>query len=302
MPTGLFSQCLQILQQLEPAGLGAYSLKDCLKLQLQRKHNLTPLLEVLIENHLDDIANQKLTAIYQSIQYSKTQILTAVKIIKNLNPAPLEQYFENNSTYIIPDVIINLTAKGYEINLNDSWIASYSMSDYYIQMMQSTTDKATKDYFKKKYVRCRLLFYNIERRRQTLCALTDAIWQHQQAYFQKKGPLEPMTLADIAKKVGVHPSTISRSIKNKYLQTPHMIISFKKLFQRPFPKKGQTVSKEDLKQKLCQLINAENRHQPYSDAELTNLLSQYCGRVLSRRLIQKYRTLLHIANSYERRH
>lgn len=81
-----------------------------------------------------------------------------------------------------------------------------------------------------------------------------------------------------------------------------MIISFKKLFQRPFPKKGQTVSKEDLKQKLCQLINAENRHQPYSDAELTNLLSQYCGRVLSRRLIQKYRTLLHIANSYERRH
>lgn len=302
LPTGLFSQCLQILQQLEPAGLGAYSLKDCLKLQLQRKHNLTPLLEVLIENHLDEIANQKLTAIYQSIQYSKTQILTAVKIIKNLNPAPLEQYFENNSTYIIPDVIINLTAKGYEINLNDSWIASYSMSDYYIQMMQSTTDKATKDYFKNKYVRCRLLFYNIERRRQTLCALTDAIWQHQQAYFQKKGPLEPMTLADIAKKVGVHPSTISRSIKNKYLQTPHMIISFKKLFQRPFPKKGQTVSKEDLKQKLCQLINAENRHQPYSDAELTNLLSQYCGRVLSRRLIQKYRTLLHIANSYERRH
>ncbi len=108
--------------------------------------------------------------------------------------------------------------------------------------------------------------------------------------------------ADIAKKVGVHPSTISRSIKNKYLQTPHMTISFKQLFQRPFPKTGQKISKEDLKQKLHQIISTENTQHPYSDAQLTEILSQYCGRPLSRRLIQKYRTLLHIANSYERRY
>lgn len=302
LPAGLFSQCIKILQNLEPAGLGSASLKECLTLQLQRKQKLTPLLVELLENHLDNIANQKLSLIYQTMKYSKTQIIKAIKLIKSLNPSPLEPYIEKASTYIVPDVIINTTDNGYEINLNDSWIASYSISDYYIRMMQSTTDEATRDYFKKKYVRCRLLFYNIERRRQTLYTLTDAIWHHQQSYFQKKGPLEPMTLTDIAKKVGVHPSTISRSIKDKYLQTPHITIAFKQLFQRPFPKTGQKVSKEALRQKLYQLINSENKKCPYSDAELTKLLSQYCGRPLSRRLIQKYRTLLHIANSYERRH
>lgn len=302
LPAGLFSQCIKILQGLEPAGLGASSLKECLTLQLKRKRKLTPLLEELLENHLDNITSQKLSSIYQTMKYSKAQLVKAIKLIKSLNPTPLERYIENASTYIIPDVIINTTDKNYEITLNDSWISSYSISDYYIRMMQATTDEATKDYFKKKYIRCRLLFYNIERRRQTLYALTDAIWHHQQAYFQKKGPLEPMTLADIAKKVGVHPSTISRSIKNKYLQTPHMTISFKQLFQRPFPKTGQKISKEDLKQKLHQIISTENTQHPYSDAQLTEILSQYCGRPLSRRLIQKYRTLLHIANSYERRY
>lgn len=282
--------------------MGASSLKECLALQLKRKRKLTPLLEELLENHLDNITSQKLSSIYQTMKYSKAQLVKAIKLIKSLNPTPLEHYIENASTYIIPDVIINTTDKNYEITLNDSWISSYSISDYYIRMMQATTDEATKDYFKKKYIRCRLLFYNIERRRQTLYALTDAIWHHQQAYFQKKGPLEPMTLADIAKKVGVHPSTISRSIKNKYLQTPHMTISFKQLFQRPFPKTGQKISKEDLKQKLHQIISTENTQHPYSDAQLTEILSQYCGRPLSRRLIQKYRTLLHIANSYERRY
>lgn len=200
LPAGLFSQCIKILQELEPAGLGASSLKECLTLQLKRKRKLTPLLEELLENHLDNITSQKLSSIYQTMKYPKAQLVKAIKLIKSLNPTPLEHYIENASTYIIPDVIINTTDKNYEITLNDSWISSYSISDYYIRMMQATTDEATKDYFKKKYIRCRLLFYNIERRRQTLYALTDAIWHHQQAYFQKKGPLEPMTLADIAKK------------------------------------------------------------------------------------------------------
>ncbi len=146
LPAGLFSQCIKILQGLEPAGLGASSLKECLTLQLKRKRKLTPLLEELLENHLDNITSQKLSSIYQTMKYSKAQLVKAIKLIKSLNPTPLEHYIENASTYIIPDVIINTTDKNYEITLNDSWISSYSISDYYIRMMQTTTDEATKDY------------------------------------------------------------------------------------------------------------------------------------------------------------
>ncbi|WP_337465892.1 RNA polymerase factor sigma-54 [Megasphaera sp.] len=300
LPDGLFTSCLRILQSLDPAGIGAASLKDCLKLQLQRSHQLTPLLEELIENHLPEIGNKNTSRICQSLKIPKKEILSALQLIRNLNPAPLEGMFETDVTYIIPDVIIKFTPAGHEITLNDGWVASYSMSDYYVRMMQSTTDESVKKYFQTKYTRCRLLFYNIERRRQTLYNLTDAICHYQHDYLKNQGPLFPMTLADIAKEIGVHPSTISRSIKNKYLQTSHMTLSFKDLFQRPFPKTGKKISKDSLKKELYHLIQSEDTCHPYSDAKLTEILSSQFGRTFSRRLIQKYRTELHILNSYER--
>lgn len=301
LPPGLFTTCLKILQNLDPAGIGATSLQNCLKLQLQRKKKLTPLLDELIENHLEAIGEHNISFLSHAVQSSKKKITDALRIIKTLNPEPLGTLFEKETAYIIPDVIIRFTDNSYEIILNDSWVASYSMSDYYIHMMQSTTDDTVKKYFQKKYTRCRLLFYNIERRRKTLYTLTDAIWKHQKNYLKKQGTLQPMTLADIAKDVGVHPSTISRSIKDKYLQTPYMTLSFKALFQRPFPKTGQKISKDSLKESLYQLIKGENHQHPYSDEHLTQILSNQFGRKFSRRLIQKYRMQLHIANSYDRR-
>ena len=300
LPAGLFDFCLCRLQELDPAGMGATSLKDCLKLQLRRKHKLTPLLEKLIDHHLSDIGKQKRSQIHQSVKGPKTKIDAAIALIKKLNPAPLSGIFEAEASYIIPDVIIQFTGTDHEVILNDSWSASYSMSDYYVRMMRTTTDESVKEYFQTKYTRCRLLFYNIERRRKTLHALTDAIWNCQQDYLQNQGPLQPMTLSDIAKKVGLHPSTISRSIKDKYLQTPHKTISFKHLFQRPFPKTKETISKDAVQQSLARLIENEDVKHPYSDAQLTALLTDQFEYSFSRRLIQKYREILHISNSYSR--
>lgn len=301
LPPNLFNSCLKHLQGLDPAGIGATNLKECLKLQLQRVNKLSILLSTLIDNHLTDIRTKNLSHICSVLKEPKSKIIAAINIIKHLNPAPLQNFFDHEISYIVPDVIINLTNEGYKIILNDTWISSYSMSDYYIRMMKSTTDESVKKYFEKKYTRCRLLFYNIERRRQTLYTLTEAIWSCQKSYLQKQGPLKPMTLSDIALKVGVHPSTISRSIKNKYLQTPYMTVSFKNLFQRPFPKTGKNISKDAVKQALIQLIQTEPPTTPYSDAELTQLLSVQFKRTFSRRLIQKYRISLHIDNSYTRK-
>lgn len=168
-------------------------------------------------------------------------------------------------------------------------------------MMHSATDPDIKSYFKEKYTRCYMMLHNIERRRKTLTVLTDAIWNWQYSYVQAHHALRPMTLKDISQKTGLHISTISRSIKDKYVQTPWRTISFKSLFQSPLHHGDKNLSKDAVKTSLKRLIRQENRRKPYSDSQLTVLLTQQFGIPISRRVIQKYRRMLHIANSYERR-
>ena len=299
---GLFASCLQILQQLHPAGICASSLSECLLLQLTRKNKLSPIARQIVLHHLDDIGAGHIQAIYRALHVPKANVLAAVRLIKRLDPAPLKGMFDNADTYVVPDVIIRLTETGSpEIQLNDSWISSYSLSDYYTHMMQITTDPDIKSYFKEKYTRCYMILHNIERRRQTLTTLTDAIWNWQYAYVRMHHALRPMTLRDISQQTGLHISTISRSIKDKYLQTPWRTVSFKSLFQSPLHRDEQLLSKDAIKIALKQLIAQENRNKPYSDSQLTTLLTKQFGFPISRRVIQKYRSLLHIANSYERR-
>lgn len=302
LPPGLFADCLQILQQLNPAGICAASLQECLLLQLARKNKLTPLAKKIVCHHLDDVGNGRLNAICNALHIPKSKVLPVVRLIKRLEPTPLKGLFDTVDSYVVPDVIIRFTETGdYEIHLNDSWITSYSLSDYYTHMMHSATDPDIKSYFKEKYTRCYMMLHNIERRRKTLTVLTNAIWNWQYSYVQAHHALRPMTLKDISQKTGLHISTISRSIKDKYVQTPWRTISFKSLFQSPLHHGDKNLSKDAVKTSLKRLIRQENRRKPYSDSQLTVLLTQQFGIPISRRVIQKYRRMLHIANSYERR-
>lgn len=301
LPPGLFSSCLKKLQALQPAGIGAATVPECLKLQLSRSHRLTPLLATIIDHHLSDIASNNLHAICHALGICKKEIAAAVMCIKSLNPSPLKGLFEEASSYIVPDVIIRQTATDHEIILNDSWIASYSMSDYYVNMMHASTDPNIKAYFQAKYDRCYMLLHNIERRRRTLIALTDAIWEWQRDYIRQTHVVRPMTLKDISQKTGLHISTISRSTKDKYLQTPWRTLPFKALFQQPLQKKNSDISKDSIKHTLKNLITTENPECPYSDLQLVQLLSQQYCLPISRRVVQKYRNSLHIPNSYERK-
>lgn len=296
------SHCLHSIRSLQPSGLGASSLADCLKLQLQQQNRLTPLLRVLIDHHLQAISENKVASLCKILQVTNKEIRAAVQLIKSLQPFPLKGFFdETNISYIVPDIIIRRSETGYEVVLNDSYIEPYSLSDYYLRMMQETTDANLKSYFQEKYTRCTLIFHNIERRRQTLHALTEAIWEWQHEYFQQYGVLRPMTLKDIAQKTGLHVSTISRAAKNKYLQTPSQTVAIKDLFRCPLKNQDKAVAKDAVKYKLKELVENENPEQPYSDAQLMELLSHEYNMPISRRVIQKYRNMLHIANSYERR-
>lgn len=302
LPSGLFTYCLKTLQQLDPAGICAYDIKDSLKLQLQRKKMLTPLLTQLIDCHLEDIAINAYPKLCHIFSLPKKEISVAIQKIKTLSPSPLKGFHDKIESYIVPDVIIRITQDGHETLLNDSWIASYSISDYYINMMRATIDPVIKSYFKEKYLRSYMLLHNVERRRQTLISLTNAIWDWQYDYFCSHQALRPMTLKDISTKTGLHVSTISRCTKDKYLQTPWHTVSFRSLFQRPLAKQsGSPVSHIIIKEALLSLIHREPSSDPYSDLQLLEMLEKYYHITVSRRVIQKYRKALGIANSYERR-
>lgn len=295
------SQAITILQSLNPPGIGASSLSECLKLQLQRSHELTPIAETIIDNFLEDLSQYRIHTICQALGLRKKQVLPVIQRIRTLDPAPLKGLFDDTASYIIPDIIINQTNQEYEIILNDSWTASYSISNYYITMMHKTNDPDIKSYFRQKYSRCSLLMHNIERRRQTLITLTQAIWEWQGEYISIHHSLRPMTLKDISQKTGFHTSTISRALKNKYVQTPYRTVPFKDLFQCPLRKNGYIFSKNILCQAIKELIDMEDKKNPYSDAHIVSLLSDRFHITISRRVVQKYRNQLHIPNSYLRK-
>lgn len=301
LPEGMYEDMLSVLQNLNPPGICATSLSECLKLQLRRMGKCLPLAETIIDCYLVELSKNQTGAISKALGVSKQQLTPIFRLIKSLDPAPLKGQFESTSAYVVPDIIIQLTDTGYEILLNDAWTSAYSISDYYISMMRQTSDPDIKSYFQQKYSRCTLLMHNIERRRQTLRTLTDAIWKWQYGYILQHRSLRPMRLKDIAQLTGLHISTISRAIKDKYIQTPWQTMPFKTLFQSPLRKNGRDVSKDAVKRALKHLIDTENKRTPYSDAQLVQLLSEQFGTSISRRVVQKYRHLLHIPNSYERK-
>ena len=301
LPNGMYEDTLAVLQGLNPPGICATSLAECLKIQLNRMGKLCPLAEAIIDRYLIELSKNQTAAISKALGVSKQQLAPVLRLIKSLDPAPLKGQFESPSAYVVPDIIIQLTDTGYEILLNDAWTASYSISDYYVSMMRQTNDPDIKSYFQQKYSRCTLLMHNIERRRQTLRALTDAIWKWQYGYILQHRSLRPMRLKDISQMTGLHVSTISRAIKDKYVQTPWQTLPFKDLFQSPLQKNGCTLSKDAIKRALKEWIDTENKQAPYSDAQLVLLLSQQFNTAISRRVVQKYRNMLHIPNSYERK-
>lgn len=301
LPEGMYEKTLAVLQGLNPPGICATTLEECLKLQLKRKNRLTDLAAAVIDNHLEDLGKNRIAQISQALGVSRQRLMPTIRLVKSLDPSPLKGLFAHTEAYVVPDVIIRLTESGHETLLNDTWTNSYSMSDYYVGMMRKAGDADIKTYFQQKYARCYLLLRNIERRRETLLTLTEAIWDWQYEYVRRHKALRPMTLKNIAQATGLHISTISRAVKDKYLQTPWRTVSFKQLFQSPLHGNGRSVSKDAVKHKLAALIAGEDKQNPYSDFRLTELISAHFGAPVSRRVVQKYRKILRIPNSYERK-
>lgn len=298
----LVEQVLSELKELEPRGIFAADLEECLALQVQEMEQEEMLLRIIRE-HLNDVAEGKISSISRALKLSSAEVRKLLQVIKKLNPRPLNGYGEERTQYIFPDILLGYQDGQWTISLNDKWTGSFGINSFYLQMMETVQDAELKSYFEEKLRRARFIVNAVEQRRTTLIKISERLLAHQEGYFLGKEALKPMTLELIAEECGIHKSTVSRAIRDKYLLAPIGCVLIRSLFTAGISAGGsddEDVSRNTVKGRLKALVDSEDKQKPYSDEQLAKLLERE-GMPVSRRTVAKYRAELGIGGVFQRR-
>jgi RNA polymerase sigma-54 factor len=298
-------EALHILQKLDPPGVGARDLRECLLLQLTPETPHAKVLQELISHHLENIAHNRLPAIQKDTGFDLQTIKDAIEVLRHLNTRPGSQFTADNIPYVVPDILVERGEDGeYTVRLLDDWLPSIYISRRYIELLREKgADPKTKEYLKRKIQSAQWLQESIEQRRNTLEKVTRAIIQHQRAFLDK-GPehIEPLKMQQIADQVGVHVTTVSRAVDDKWVQTPRGIFPLKRFFGGGTHNTttGEEVAWETIKQKLLEIIDREDKSNPLSDEDLVSKLNE-AGYPVKRRTVTKYRKMANIPSSRQRK-
>ncbi|SDZ34843.1 RNA polymerase sigma-54 factor [Evansella caseinilytica] len=297
-PVSVVREAIQVLQSLEPSGVGASSLKDCLLLQLRQLEQRDLLAEAIVERHLDALAKKQYKAIAKTEAVDLVEVQQVADFIQTLNPKPGSLFHYEEASYVVPDVTVKKIAGDYHVFLNDEYMPKMNMSKQY-EFLISTGESEVGDYMRRKYEQFLWIKKSIEQRQQTLLKVAQAIVDHQKAFFDH-GPsaLRPLTLKTIAEMTNVHESTVSRATTKKYIQTPRGLLELKYFFTSVVGKDSMKAgSAEQVKAYLKQLIDEENKRKPLSDQKLSELLKAQYHIHVSRRTVAKYREEMQILSS-----
>lgn len=308
--TEIVEDLLSDLQALDPSGVCARTLEECLKLQLERRDMLTPVLESIIDNCLEMVAKNQIPAIARKLRLSPTETAGYCQIIKSLNPKPGVSFSSRDQLrYIIPDVTIVKFKDHFDILLNESMYPTIELNSYYRQMNQNPESSELKEYLGNKIRQAEWVKQCVTQRGKTLMQVSRAILEHQEEFFTF-GPahLNPLRLADIAQELDIHESTVSRAVSKKYLQCSWGVYPMNFFFSRSVAVQGsgssekgaQSVTAADIKRVLREIIEEENKKKPYSDRLLGEKLAER-GISISRRTVAKYREEEGIADASGRK-
>lgn len=294
-------KCLSDLRKLEPEGIFAENLQECLLIQAKNSGKYDIYLEQIINCYLQDIASGKLGNITKKLKISTNEVRKYAAIISKFNPRPLQGKGKVRNKYVVPDIILEREKEEWEVYLNDNWVENYHLNNFYINMIDTTKDVELREYFRNKLKRARMLFQAIEQRRNTIINVTKCIVTRQEDFFRGQSVLKPMTMEQIASDAGVHVSSVSRAIHEKYLQYQGGTVYLKDLFDSGVKQtNGQMASAEEIKYILKEFVATENKARPYSDSKLVELFKEKEIQV-SRRTIAKYREELGIKSSFARK-
>ncbi len=306
-PAGQLEQlerALQIVQGLEPRGVGARDLKECLLLQIRPDTPDAQQLRRLVADHLEDLAGNRLPVIEKRMNLTLEEIDELREQLHTLQPKPGAAFTTPIVVPVKPDVYVDLQPDGsWKCRLEEIDLPALRISPTYRDMLLAPdTDPATREYIKRKINSAQWLIDAIEQRRSTLLKTSQAIVDHQ-ARFLTEGPeaLEPLKMQQIADRIGMHVTTVSRAVDDKWLQTPRGIYPLRKLFVGGTTSAdGDEVAWDSVRLKLQEIVDGEPKDSPYSDDELVEELGKQ-GITVARRTVTKYRKAMQIPSSRQRR-
>ncbi len=289
---------LRLIQQFEPPGVGARTLKECLLIQLDLLNEDDPLIRKIVDSHLEELAKKNYALIARSLKEPLENIMPLIKKILRLNPKPGANYSLDEIERVIPDIVVTEKENGaLEIDINSENLARLKINKTYIEMLKNNElDEKTKEFLTNKLRKAVELLRAISKRQSTLRRVVEAVLDVQkEALKEDISQLKPLTLKEIAQKLNLHESTVSRVVMNKYVQTPYGIIALKDFFSSHIhDKNGQAVSSSQVKSLIRELIEREDKKHPLSDQDISNLLLKQNNLNIARRTVAKYREELKI--------
>ena len=287
---------LRQVQRLDPPGVGARDLRECLLVQLEDAgQDGVPL--TIVRDHFEDFANRRFEKIGRATQLSLDEIREANEVIAKLNPKPAEDYDNPVSSYIVPDFVVEKVDGEFVVSMNDWQVPALKISESYRRMASDRKhiDAATREFLRKKIESARWLITSIHQRRQTMFNVMSSIVSRQKDWFEKgPGHFKPMIQKDVADDLGMHVATVSRVSSGKYAQTPHGVYELKSFFSEGLVKEdGEEVSTRNIKRLVRSLIEDEPADSPLSDEKLARRLKVE-GYKVARRTVAKYREQMEI--------
>ena len=287
---------LNQIQHLDPVGIAARDLRECLLIQLGEMSDVDDAVAI-VRDHFDDFANRRFEKIMNVLGWGREKIHAVQNVILRLNPKPGAGLKSTDQNYIVPDLIVEKVGDDYIVEVNDSYIPELRVSPTYLRMMSkgSSISRDAKVYIKKKIELAKWFMQSVHQRRVTMMRVMKAIINRQREFFEgNEKALKPMILKDIADDIGMDISTISRVTNGKYVQLDSGIHELKYFFSEGMINNtGEEVSTRIIKDKLKQIIDSEDKQRPYSDDKLSMLLKRE-GNPIARRTVAKYREQMRI--------
>jgi len=296
-------EILEVIQSLDPIGCGASNLIECLLAQAKISYERSPLLEVVIREHLEDLQTKSFDKIAKKLGVTIAQIKNIALIIQSYHPRPGRLVAPQDTHYIMPDIYVVQVAGEFVVQVNDDGVPRLKISKLYQDLLIRGKKDADQEFVKDKLRSAEWLIKSIQNRQRTIEKVAKSIIQKQQEFF-KKGPkfLKPMVLKDVAQEIGMHESTVSRVTSNKYMHSPIGVFELKYFFNTGLGGKGgsEDIASEVLKLKIKTIFEAENPKRPFSDQKVVEILARD-GHAVARRTVTKYREILGILSSSKRK-
>jgi RNA polymerase sigma-54 factor len=292
---------IDVIQSLEPAGVGARNLTECLLIQLENIGLDQGLEGKIVRDHLAALEKKKYETIAKAEGVEAEQVYKAVLAIQKLEPRPGRNFPGEEVRYVTPDIYVTKVGGEYVISLNEDGLPKLRVSPYYLNLLKQDSTPEQKAYVTEKLKAATWLIKSIHQRQQTIYKVTESIVKHQRDFFDHGiEKLRPLTLKDVADDIDMHESTVSRVTTMKYVHTPQGVFELKFFFTSGIKGATGDVSSSAVKERIKQLIAAEDVHHPISDQQLVELLKKE-NLDIARRTVAKYRESLNIASSSQRK-